>query len=51
MFKVEFTERSFELGARTQTERYEWVRAFSLILRMNKIGISVIDKNPYVFES
>ena len=47
---IEFTERNFTLSARTKQEFGEWVRIFRLIIKMNKIGFSCIDKNPYVFE-
>lgn len=49
-FKLEFTQRCFTLSARTQRELDEWVRVFQLIEKMNKIGFSITDKNPYVFE-
>ena len=49
-FKLEFTQRCFTLSARTKKELDEWVRIFSLVEKMNKIGFSVADKNPYVFE-
>ena len=29
---------------------HEWVRIFSIVLKMNKIDINVSDKNPYMFE-
>ena len=38
------------MSARTRQEFDEWVRIFSLLVKMNKFGFSVIDKNPYVFE-
>ena len=49
-FKLEFTQRSFTLSARTRKEMNEWVRIFSLVEKMNKIGFSIADKNPYIFE-
>lgn len=39
-FKIEFNERSFSLSARTKFELTEWMRIFSLVLDMNKIGCS-----------
>ena len=50
VFKIEFSQRSFTLSARTIKEFEEWLRIFQLIEKMNKIGFSVSDKNPYVFE-
>ena len=50
MFRIEFTDRSFRLGARTSREFEEWIRIFNLIDKMNKMGHSITDKNPYVFE-
>ena len=50
IFKMEFVQRSFTVSARTQREFNEWVRALSLIVKMNKTGFSAADKNPYVFE-
>ena len=38
------------MSARTRIELNEWVRVFTLIKKMNEIGISVVDKNPYLFE-
>lgn len=29
---------------------HEWVRIFSIVMKMNKIDLSVADKNPYMFE-
>ena len=37
-FKIEFKERSFSLTARTKFELTEWMRIFTLVLDMNKIG-------------
>jgi hypothetical protein len=28
----------------------EWMRIFNIIVKMNKIGFSVTEKNPYLFE-
>lgn len=50
-FKIEFYERSFTLSARTREEFQEWVRVFTLIDRMNKIGYAENDRNPFFFES
>ena len=50
MFRIEFADRSFRLGARTSREFEEWIRIFNLIDKMNKMGHSITDKNPYVFE-
>ena len=38
------------MNARTLREYEEWVRCLRLIVKMNKIGFSVTEKNPYVFE-
>ena len=50
MFLLDFSARSLTLSARTRLEHDEWVRAFDLIMRMNRVGVSPIDRNPYVFE-
>ena len=50
MFRIEFADRSFRLGARTNREFEEWIKVFSLIDKINKSGHSITDKNPYVFE-
>ena len=49
-FEIKFYERSFVLNARSRQEMLEWVRVFNLILRMNKIGHSLGQQNPYDFE-
>ena len=41
----------YTLSARTRREFDEWVRIFSIIVRMNKYGFQVAEKNPYIFEN
>ena len=50
MFRIEFSDRSFRFGARTNREFEEWIRVFTLVDKMNKMGHNIADKNPYVFE-
>ena len=50
IFKIEFVQRSFTLSARRRREFDEWIRIFKLIIKMNNLGFSVKEKNPYFFE-
>ena len=38
------------MHARTKKEFEEWLKVFGLVSKMNKVGYSVADKNPYLFE-
>ena len=49
-FRVEFPSRGFTFSARTAQEGEEWARVFRLITKMNKLGLSCTEKNPYLFE-
>ena len=49
-FYIDFPKRRFELSARSKHEMVQWVRIFRLIIQLNKIGVSVVDQNPFKFE-
>ena len=44
-------ERRYEFTTLQKVECVQWSRLFSIIVKMNKKGISCEDKNPFDFEA
>ena len=49
-FTVIFEDRKLTLACRTVNELDNWVRVFSLILKMKELGVGLTSVNPFVFE-
>ena len=49
-FTVIFEDRKLTLACRTVNELDNWVRIFSLLLKMKELGVGLTSVNPFVFE-
>lgn len=50
-FRLETTDRSFNLFAPTRLDRDHWVKIFSILVDMNKASVSTKEINPFEFDS
>ena len=50
MFVLEMADRNMELYAPTRQDRDAWVRVLSLIIEMNREGITTEEMSPFVYE-
>ena len=49
-FNVQLEDRDFNLACRTVNELENWIRVFSLLLKMKKVNVGLTTVNPFVFE-
>ena len=47
---VQFEDRLLNIACRTVYEFENWIKVFSLLLKMKNVGVSLTTINPFVFE-
>ena len=47
---VQFEDRLLNIACRTVYEFENWIKVFSLLLKMKNVGVGLTTVNPFVFE-